>query len=310
MTACARRSRFRSGARCARGCGRACRRRRNRPTCRPTRSPRSCRPTATAAPGRSRSRGDSGRRWPDWRTGRRTARCVMRATACRPPMRRPLLLALRERRDARHAAAVVAAARGERRGRNERGKPRATQSGSMNVHCRPLVVIVRNRPARDMPPRPGRVLHRMKRNCTFESAGRDARVSRPVWTRVTRRATRRVSGRLHCPDRKASARPPVHDAVGPGPAARSEWRSANQMRACPIFLQVSDETERHDAMRRGWCERRCCNGRKARRESARRAGLLSGSLRKLISVKSWCQTFLVSVKQSIGTCFAIDVRSV
>jgi hypothetical protein len=52
------------------------------------------------------------------------------------------------------------------------------------------------------------------------------------------------------------------------------------MRACPIFLQVSDETERHDAMRRGWCERRCCNGRQARRESAGLAGLLSGSLRK------------------------------
>ena len=52
------------------------------------------------------------------------------------------------------------------------------------------------------------------------------------------------------------------------------------MRACPSFLQVSDETERHDAMRRECCERRCCNGRKARRESARLAGLLSGSLRK------------------------------
>lgn len=82
------------------------------------------------------------------------------------------------------------------------------------------------------------------------------------------------------------------------------------MRACPTFLQVSDETEWHDAMRRGCCERRCCNGRKARRVSAWLAGFLSGSLRKLISVKSRCQTFLGLVKQSFDAFAACGRRSV
>ena len=208
-------------------------------------------------------------------------------------MRRPLLLALRERGGARHAAAVVAAARGERCGRNERGKPRATQSGSMNVHCRPLVVIVWNRTARDMPLRPGRVLHRMKRNCTFESTGRDARCHgrcRRV-SRIARPGERRAiaSPRPQSVSAAAVSGRPVEAR----PAARSEYRSANQMRACPIFLQVSDETERHDAMRRGWCERRCCNGRKARRESAGLAGMLSGSLRKTYLSEISVSNFLV-----------------
>ncbi len=63
------------------------------------------------------------------------------------------------------------------------------------------------------------------------------------------------------------------------------------MRACPIFLQVSDETERHDAMRRGWCERRCCNGRTARLESAGLAGMLSGSLRQTYLSEIWVSNF-------------------
>lgn len=82
------------------------------------------------------------------------------------------------------------------------------------------------------------------------------------------------------------------------------------MLACPTFLQVSDETERHDAMRRGCCERRCCNGRNARRVSAWLAGFLSGSLRKLISVKSRCQTFLVCIKQSFDVCGALALLDI
>lgn len=88
------------------------------------------------------------------------------------------------------------------------------------------------------------------------------------------------------------------------------------MRACPIFLQVSDETERHDAMRRGWCERRCCNGRKARRESAGPAGMLSGSLRKTylseISVSNFfslSQTKFLSVRGD-GPAIGLNFRKI
>ncbi|WP_205171079.1 hypothetical protein, partial [Burkholderia sp. LMG 13014] len=168
--------------------------------------------------------------------------------------------------------------------------PRATQSGSMNVHCRPLVLIVWNRTARDMPPaaRPGAASDETERHLRKRRA-RGPGVTAGV---DARRATRRAVGATASPRPKSvSAAADSGRLIDAKPAARNECRSANQMRACPIFLQVSDETERHDAMRRGWCERRCCNGRTARLESAGLAGMLSGSLRQTYLSEIWMSNF-------------------
>ncbi len=83
------------------------------------------RPVASAA-GRIRIR-DAGRR--------HAPRCVVRR--CGAVALLILTLTLRECGHARHAAAVVTAARGERRRCDERGKPCATRSSEMKLHCRP-----------------------------------------------------------------------------------------------------------------------------------------------------------------------------